>query len=102
MSESLVGRAVASTRQNAGSVIGVAALVGANGPAGIGFEDLIVMLGIVSAARFAHDVPAGAAGVVAWPTTGSNAAARAAAKRRAIERASWAGALYRRLHRVIG
>jgi hypothetical protein len=56
---------------------------------------LIVMLGIVSAARFAHDVPGAAAGMVAWPTTGSNAAASAAEKRRTIDRPPEQAQLYR-------
>jgi hypothetical protein len=81
ISESLVGRAVASTRQKAGSVSGVAEAVGEKGPAAIGFADLIVMFGIVSAARFAHEVPAGAAGAAAWPTSGSSATAKATERR---------------------
>ena len=63
MSESLVGRAVASTRQNAGSVIAVCAPGGVNGPAVTRSADLIVTFGIVSAARLAQVVPVDAAGI---------------------------------------
>ncbi len=70
MSESLVGRAVASMRQKAGSVIGVPEPEGENGPAAVGVADLIVTFGIVSAARFAHAVPADAAGVATWASRG--------------------------------
>ena len=75
MSESLVGRAVASMRQNAGSVIGVPEPEGVNGPAAVGVADLIVTFGIVSAARFAHEVPADAAGVATCASTGISATA---------------------------
>src|SRR3954453_4446857 len=94
MSESLVGRAVASTRQNAGSVIGVAEADGVNGPAATSVDDLIVTLGMVSAARFVHAVPAAAAGVAIWARTGTRAAANARTRRRAIMNASWACVLY--------
>src|SRR4051812_22644899 len=57
MSESLVGRAVTSTRQKAGSVIGFAAPGTVNGPAAMLVADLTVTFGIVSAARFEHAVP---------------------------------------------
>src|SRR4249919_2089111 len=86
MSESLVGRAVASIRQKAGSVIGVPEPEGENGPAAVGVADLIVTFGIVSAARFAHAVPADAAGVATWATVGTSAAARATARRRSMVR----------------
>src|SRR4051812_49711488 len=95
MSESLVGRAVASTRQNAGSVIGVAEADGVNGPAATSVDDLIVTLGMVSAARLSHAVPGAAAAVVAiWASKGMSAAMRAAARRRAMMNASWACVLY--------
>src|SRR5258708_22157402 len=64
MSESLVGRAVASTRQTAGSVIAALAGGGVSGPAAMAVDDLIVIPGIVSAARFAHDVPLDAADTI--------------------------------------
>ena len=61
--------------------------MGENGPAAIAFDALIVMPGIVIAARLSHDVPAGAAGVVAWPNSGSIAATtKAAANRRVMKR----------------
>src|SRR3954471_18239568 len=57
ISESLVGRAVASTLQNADTVIGEVLPGGENGPAATAVAALTVMLGIVSAARLAHAVP---------------------------------------------
>src|SRR6185503_19986765 len=81
ISESLVGRAVASKRQNAGSVSGVVAEGGEKGPAAIAIADLIVMFGMVSAARLSHEVPPGTAGATAWPINGSSATARAAERR---------------------
>src|SRR3954471_8641293 len=94
MSESLVGRAVASTRQNAGSVIGVAEADGVNGPAATSVDDLIVTLGMVSAARLSHAVPGAAAVVAICASRGMSAAVRAAARRRAMVSASWACVLY--------
>src|SRR3954454_4181059 len=94
MSESLVGRAVASMRQNAGRVIGVAAADGVNGPAATSVDDLIVTLGMVSAARLSHAVPGAAAVVAIWASNGMNAAVRAAARRPAMMNASWACVLY--------
>src|SRR3954468_21312968 len=84
ISESLVGRAVASTRQNAGSVIAADAPGAVNGPAATVAADLTVTFGIVSAARFEQAVPPVAAGVATCASTGTSAAARAAARRRDI------------------
>src|SRR6185369_5676787 len=93
MSESLVGRAVASTRQKAGSVIDTdvrtppsaptGAVGGVNGPAATAVADLIVTFGIVNAARFARAVPADAADAATCATA---AAARAAENARARRR----------------
>src|ERR1700741_169691 len=62
ISESLVGRAVASTRQNAGSgdvlLPGICGPGIVNPPAATGVAAFTVTSGIVSAARFAHGVPA--------------------------------------------
>src|SRR5260221_2248620 len=92
MSESLVGRAVASTRQNAGSVIVVPVpLGGVKGPAGTAAADLIVTVGIVRAARLAHAVPpvaAPLADVTTSATVGISARTRPASRRRVIARAS--------------
>src|SRR5947208_7929330 len=84
MSESLVGRAVASTRQNAGTVIVLLPLPlgGVNGPAAIALADLIVTVGMVSAARFVQDVPVDAAGVMASANSGIIATTSAASMRR--------------------
>src|SRR4051794_26492197 len=94
ISESLVGRAVASTRQNAGSVMdaGVrnwpsgptATAGGLNAPAATAVADLMVTLGIVSAARLAQAVPVDAAGVATCTSVGMKAAAKARARRRDI------------------
>src|SRR5262249_37912255 len=92
MSESLVGRAVASTRQKAGSVIAADAPGGVKLPAAIAVADRIVTLGMVSAARFAHAVPA-AAGVRTWPSSGT-AATTALAKTRRLMTTSLAARLY--------
>ena len=94
MSESLVGRAVASTRQNAGSVIGEPVPDEVNGPAGTAVADLMVTFGMVSDARLGHDVPADAAGAATCASTGINAAAKAAARRR-VMRGLLAGADYK-------
>src|SRR5258708_6487747 len=93
MSESLVGRTVASTRQNAGSVIvGPVPLGGVKGPAGTAAAaDLIVTVGIVRAARLAHAVPpfaAPLADVTTSATVGISARTRPASRRRVIARAS--------------
>src|SRR5436309_2380537 len=84
MSESLVGFAAASTRQNAGSVSVVCEPGGVKGPAATAVADRIVTLGIVSAARLAHAVPFEAAGAVVSASSGNVAAMKATTRRRVI------------------
>src|SRR5262245_50473354 len=86
MSESVVGRAVPSTRQNAGTVMGACAPGGVNRPAVIASADLMVTFGIVSAARLAQVVPVDAAGITTAVASGVSATTSAAAKRRVMER----------------
>ncbi len=79
MSESLVGRAVASTRQNAGSVvIAVCEPGGVKAPAATGRAALIVTLGIVRVARLAQSVPGAAASAAV--SIGTDATAKATTK----------------------
>src|SRR6266508_2896370 len=85
MSESVVGRAVPSTRQNAGSVIAVCAPGGVKGPAVTAVADLIVTFGMVNAARLAQAVPVDAAGVMTSVRSCANARARAATRRRVMK-----------------
>jgi hypothetical protein len=80
-------------RQNAGSVIAVCAPGGVKGPAVTAVADLIVTLGIVSAARFAQAVAAEIAGVVISVIKGANATARAATKRRVMKQPPGCGGL---------
>src|SRR5262245_47817968 len=98
MSESLVGRAVASTRQNAGSVIAVVAPGGVNGPATPAVDERIVTPGIVSAARFAHAVPFDEAGAITSVSRGIIATTRAAHVRRVMGMASSGPPIIRRNH----
>jgi hypothetical protein len=56
ISESAVGLAVASTRQNDGSVMGFRKPGGVNGPAGTDPADVIVTFGIVNAFRSVQEV----------------------------------------------
>src|SRR4029077_13941334 len=84
ISESVVGRAVASTRQNAGNVIAFEALGGVNGPAWTAVADRIVIVGIVSAARFEHAVPLAAASAMSSPASGSSETRNPAMRRRVM------------------
>src|SRR5262249_2198630 len=85
ISESVVGRAVASTRQCAGRIVAVCCGPGgAYGPAATSSADLIVTVGIVSAARLAQGVPPAAAGVPTWAMSGMAAVRSAARMRRTM------------------
>src|SRR5262245_64497281 len=86
MAEAVVGRAVPSTGQKAGTVMGACAPGGVNGPAVIASADLMVTFGIVNAARLAQVVPVDAAGITTAVASGVSATANAAARRRVMER----------------
>jgi hypothetical protein len=83
ISESGVGRAVASTRQNAGTDKADWAPGGVNDPATTA-ASCTVTLGMVSAARLSHDRLAAVAGVASCHASGIDASAPPASSLRVI------------------
>ncbi len=77
ISESLVGRAMASTRQNVGTVSAVCAPGGVKAPAATSVAAVIVTVGIVNAVSSAHGVPVGAAAAIPLARTDDDATTRA-------------------------